>query len=160
MLQCELSHVPCKNNLKKCCLFGFSIGPFSWQVIHEGLNCMEYQNGDFQDGPERLSINLMHEMVVDGQAMACPKCQVCFHVFFFFCIFPCMYIFLIFVLSFQVIIVKISGCEGISCSICRTDICWATRGPRWGPAGKGDTSAGCRCGVDGRKCHVSCRNCH
>ncbi|CAF5002391.1 unnamed protein product, partial [Rotaria socialis] len=25
------------------------------------------------------------------------------------------------------------------------EICWPTRGPRWGPGGRGDTSGGCRC---------------
>ena len=25
------------------------------------------------------------------------------------------------------------GCDWIRCSGCKKEICWATRGPRWGP---------------------------
>jgi len=53
-----------------------------------------------------------------------------------------------------------SGCQMIRCFFCRLDICWLTKKPRWGPGGKGDISAGCRCGVDGVKCHSECKNCH
>lgn len=53
-----------------------------------------------------------------------------------------------------------AGCQFIRCFYCKTDICWLTRGPRWGPAGKGDVSGGCRCGVNGQKCHPDCVNCH
>lgn len=55
---------------------------------------------------------------------------------------------------------KRGGCDGIYCSMCKTDICWATRGPRWGPRGKGDTSGGCRCRFNSIKCHPLCQNCH
>lgn len=38
---------------------------------------------------------------------------------------------------------------------------WPTQGPRWGPKGRGDTSGGCRCRVDGGKlCVPNCQNCH
>lgn len=52
------------------------------------------------------------------------------------------------------------GCDWLKCSMCKTEICWVTRGIRWGPEGKGDTTAGCRCGVDGVKCHPKCNYCH
>lgn len=52
------------------------------------------------------------------------------------------------------------GCDWLVCTMCRTEICWVTRGPRWGPRGKGDTSGGCRCRAGGRLCHPQCGNCH
>lgn len=58
------------------------------------------------------------------------------------------------------IVIEKSGCDWMQCTMCKTEICWATKGPRWGKFGKGDTSGGCRCKVDGKKCHPSCGNCH
>lgn len=55
---------------------------------------------------------------------------------------------------------KRDGCDSIICSMCKTHICWITKGPRWGPAGPGDTSGGCRCNVNRIKCHPNCNNCH
>lgn len=46
-------------------------------------------------------------MLQTGEAMTCPTCRV--------------------------IIMKNNGCDAITCTMCKTDICWATRGPRWGP---------------------------
>ena len=60
----------------------------------------------------------------------------------------------------KVIIVKQDGCDAITCTMCKTALCWVTRGPRWGPKGIGDISGGCRCGVGGKKCHTMCGNCH
>ncbi|XP_056341793.1 sharpin isoform X2 [Oenanthe melanoleuca] len=55
---------------------------------------------------------------------------------------------------------KKDGCDWIRCSVCQTEICWVTKGPRWGPGGPGDTSGGCRCNVNGQRCHPQCQNCH
>ena len=33
----------------------------------------------------------------------------------------------------KVIVTKKIGCDWIRCSVCRTEMCWATKGPRWGP---------------------------
>ena len=55
--------------------------------------------------------NLRHffqGMVRGGEAMHCPQCEI--------------------------ILLKKDGCDWMRCSMCRTEICWATRGPRWGPA--------------------------
>lgn len=54
---------------------------------------------------------------------------------------------------------KRDGCDFIACVMCKTGICWATRGPRYGPGGIGDTSGGCGCSLL-RKCHRACRGCH
>ena len=57
-----------------------------------------------------LSFLLHHlqEMLNKGDAMNCPQCKV--------------------------ILQKKSGCDWMRCSMCKTEICWATKGPRWGPA--------------------------
>lgn len=48
------------------------------------------------------------QKIVDlKEAMNCPKCEI--------------------------IITKISGCDAITCAACKTEVCWVTRGPRWGP---------------------------
>lgn len=60
----------------------------------------------------------------------------------------------------QITITKVYGCDFLTCSMCKEEICWATRGPRWGPGGHGDTSGGCRCLVNSIKCHPACGNCH
>jgi len=33
----------------------------------------------------------------------------------------------------KVILQKKDGCDWLKCSICKTEICWVTKGPRWGP---------------------------
>lgn len=47
-------------------------------------------------------------MVEKGEAMVCPTCDI--------------------------ILMKKWGCDWLRCSMCKTEICWVTRGPRWGPA--------------------------
>ncbi|XP_058825682.1 ranBP-type and C3HC4-type zinc finger-containing protein 1-like [Topomyia yanbarensis] len=104
------------------------------KVIHSGMNCEEYQdrlNGNYEI---RRSERAMDNLVAAGEAMNCPKCKI--------------------------LIAKIAGCDYLVCSMCKTGICWVTRGPRWGPLGAGDKSGGCQCGLNGRKCHPSCNNCH
>lgn len=32
-----------------------------------------------------------------------------------------------------IILIKKDGCDWMKCSMCKTEICWAVRGPRWGP---------------------------
>ena len=46
-------------------------------------------------------------MLKKGTAMHCPKCGI--------------------------ILSKVTGCDWLCCSMCKTEICWVTRGPRWGP---------------------------
>ncbi|GAB6020322.1 RanBP-type and C3HC4-type zinc finger-containing protein 1 [Chamberlinius hualienensis] len=73
-------------------------------------------------------------MVQKGEAMKCPSCEV--------------------------IVMKKWGCDWIVCSICKVEICWVTKGPRWGPKGRGDLSGGCKCGVNGVRCQPKCNYCH
>ncbi|XP_058057013.1 uncharacterized protein LOC131208326 [Anopheles bellator] len=108
------------------------------RVIHDGLDCKQYQdrmNSDCDTNLEaRRTKAMLQEMVEKGDALNCPTCQV--------------------------IVMKKWGCDWLKCTMCKTEICWVTRGPRWGLAGKGDTSGGCRCGVNGIKCHPKCNYCH
>uniref|UniRef100_A0A182NEW1 RanBP-type and C3HC4-type zinc finger-containing protein 1 n=1 Tax=Anopheles dirus TaxID=7168 RepID=A0A182NEW1_9DIPT len=108
------------------------------RVIHDGLDCKQYQdrmNSDCDTNLEaRRTKAMLQEMIEKGEALNCPTCQV--------------------------IVMKKWGCDWLKCSMCKTEICWVTRGHRWGPAGKGDTTGGCRCGVNGIKCHPKCNYCH
>lgn len=108
------------------------------KAIHEGVNCKKYQD-DLQaqainNVAARRTREMLHDMVKKGDAMHCPQCKV--------------------------ILQKKDGCDWIKCSICKTEICWVTKGPRWGPLGPGDSSGGCHCRVNGEPCHPDCNNCH
>ncbi|XP_003486765.1 uncharacterized protein LOC100744318 isoform X1 [Bombus impatiens] len=108
------------------------------QAIHTGKNCKQYQQelrlSKETDQESRRTAEMLEEMVDRGEALACPTCAV--------------------------VLMKKWGCDWLRCSMCKTEICWVTRGPRWGPGGKGDTSGGCRCGENGVKCHPRCNYCH
>lgn len=108
------------------------------QVIHTGMNCRQFQekikdDANLDEGGKKTKA-MLEEMVQKGEAIECPTCRV--------------------------ILMKKWGCDWLRCSMCKTEICWVTRGPRWGPMGKGDTSGGCQCGVNGVKCHPKCNYCH
>ncbi|KYN36328.1 RanBP-type and C3HC4-type zinc finger-containing protein 1 [Trachymyrmex septentrionalis] len=107
-------------------------------VVHTGKNCKQYQQelqlSKETDQESRRTAAMLKEMVDRGEALACPTCAV--------------------------VLMKKWGCDWLVCSMCKTEICWVTRGPRWGPGGKGDTSGGCRCGENGVKCHPRCNYCH
>ncbi|XP_068017185.1 sharpin [Melanerpes formicivorus] len=108
------------------------------KAIHEGRNCRQYQD-DLQaraqnDAAARQTSDMLQTLVQLGEAMHCPTCLI--------------------------IVQKKDGCDWIRCTVCQTEICWVTKGPRWGPAGPGDTSGGCRCNVNGQRCHPQCQNCH
>ncbi|XP_069477913.1 sharpin isoform X2 [Ambystoma mexicanum] len=108
------------------------------KAIHEGMNCRQYQD-DLRiraqnDSAARQTNDVLKRLVQMGEAMHCPLCKI--------------------------IVQKKDGCDWIRCTVCQTEICWVTKGARWGPAGPGDVSGGCRCNVDGRRCHPQCQNCH
>ncbi|KAF7661747.1 hypothetical protein LDENG_00253550 [Lucifuga dentata] len=108
------------------------------KAIHEGMNCKQYQDDlaarAINDSAARRTTNLLKTLVQSGEAMHCPQCGI--------------------------IVQKRDGCDWLRCTVCHTEICWVTRGPRWGPRGPGDTSGGCRCNVNNQKCHPKCQNCH
>ncbi|XP_060099103.1 sharpin [Heteronotia binoei] len=108
------------------------------KAIHEGMNCKQYQDKlqsqAQNDAEARETSNMLKTLVQLGEAMHCPVCRI--------------------------VVQKKGGCDWLRCPVCQTEICWVTKGPRWGPGGPGDTSGGCRCNVNGQRCHPNCLNCH
>ncbi|TRZ09746.1 hypothetical protein HGM15179_017356 [Zosterops borbonicus] len=108
------------------------------KAIHEGQDCRQYQDElqlrALHDAAARQTRDMLQTLVQQGEAMHCPTCRI--------------------------VVQKKDGCDWIRCTMCHTEICWVTKGPRWGPAGPGDTSGGCRCNVNGQRCHPQCQNCH
>ncbi|CAB1349797.1 unnamed protein product [Coregonus sp. 'balchen'] len=108
------------------------------KAIHEGMDCKQYQDDltarAENDSAARRTRDLLKTLVLSGEAMHCPQCGI--------------------------IVQKKEGCDWLRCTVCHSEICWVTRGPRWGPGGPGDTSGGCRCNINNQKCHPKCQNCH
>ncbi|XP_068206014.1 uro-adherence factor A-like isoform X2 [Palaemon carinicauda] len=106
------------------------------QAQHEGKSCQSYQDelAWKVDEAAMKTKKFFDDMIRRGDGLPCPKCSV--------------------------MLVRKWGCDWMRCPMCRTEICWVTRGPRWGPGGQGDNSGGCKCGVRGRKCHPKCTYCH
>ncbi|XP_015790185.1 uncharacterized protein LOC107367038 [Tetranychus urticae] len=109
------------------------------QAIHEGINCRQYQDqlddeAADQNEDAQKTKQFLDNMLDKGEALRCPICFV--------------------------ILIKKWGCDWVKCSMCQSEICWVTKGPRWGPGGKGDVSGGCKCMLNGQKCHPKCNYCH
>ncbi|XP_026323815.1 uncharacterized protein LOC113233057 isoform X2 [Hyposmocoma kahamanoa] len=108
------------------------------EAIHEAETCEEYRaKQEILKVPSKQTDGtqaFLETLIIKGEALRCPECSA--------------------------VITKKWGCDWVKCSACKTEICWVTRGRRWGPGGRGDTSGGCRCGVDGKRCHPSCGYCH
>nr|XP_051701115.1 ranBP-type and C3HC4-type zinc finger-containing protein 1 isoform X2 [Oryctolagus cuniculus] len=120
------------------CPVCFHVNCLLCKAIHEHMNCREYQDDlalrAQNDVAARQTTEMLRLMLQQGEAMHCPQCQI--------------------------VVQKKDGCDWIRCTVCHTEICWVTKGPRWGPGGPGDTSGGCRCRMNGVPCHPSCQNCH
>ncbi|KAM7370000.1 hypothetical protein PAMP_011287 [Pampus punctatissimus] len=82
------------------------------KYIHEGMNCKQYQDDlaarAINDSAARRTTHLLKTLVQSGEAMHCPQCGI--------------------------IVQKRDGCDWLRCTVCHIEICWVTRGPRWGPA--------------------------
>ncbi|XP_047474650.1 uncharacterized protein LOC125028998 [Penaeus chinensis] len=106
------------------------------QAQHPGVSCKEYQDdlANKVDEAAMKTKKFFDDMIRRGDGLPCPKCSV--------------------------MLVRKWGCDWMRCPMCRTEICWVTRGPRWGPGGPGDVSGGCKCGIRGQKCHPKCTYCH
>ncbi|KAL1458370.1 hypothetical protein WDU94_008527 [Cyamophila willieti] len=121
-----------------CCPSCWHFNCLTCQAIHDDMNCKEYQDHLKEiaktDEDARKTQEMLEQMLARREAMKCPRCEV--------------------------LLMKKSGCDWLSCTMCKTEICWVTRGPRWGPGGRGDNSGGCQCKVGGRQCHPQCGNCH
>jgi RanBP-type and C3HC4-type zinc finger-containing protein 1 len=99
-------------------------------AIHESRTCDEYLQSITKytvTQADRMSKLEIDRLLVENKAMLCPGCEA--------------------------LIEKISGCDGMFCSNCKTELCWATKGARRGPNG-------CKCGENGQMCHPNCHNCH
>lgn len=113
------------------------------KAIHPGKSCQEYQE---EAHPELKDSRLKNENkesedaitaeVAAGTAMRCPRCAI-----------PVM---------------KITGCDFITCTACKLGICWITRKPRKPfTRATGEVVEGCKCREPlGSKCHPKCGNCH
>lgn len=104
---------------------------------------------------ERRSEQAIQELIKNNEAMKCFKCGVIdnYNSTYTFPLMPYA------INSLQILIMKRDGCDYIQCVMCKSGICWATRGPRYGPGGIGDRSGGCGCTLKNR-CHKDCRGCH
>ncbi|KAL7975947.1 hypothetical protein Chor_005505 [Crotalus horridus] len=114
------------------CFYEDDVNEFDCPVCHK-VNCLVCQAIHENMNCKQYQDDLQR-LVRDEEAMYCPSCRI--------------------------IVQKKDGCDWIRCTVCHTEICWVTKGPRWGPAGSGDTSGGCRCKVNGVSCHPNCQNCH
>ena len=107
------------------------------KAIHEDMDCREYQQQLLEkptNKQAKKTKKLLKKLVKKKQAMHCPCCNI--------------------------IILKKEGCDWLRCSMCSLEICWVTQQARWGPAGHGDTSGGCHCRENNKKCDPRCINCH
>ncbi|MEJ1288855.1 RanBP-type and C3HC4-type zinc finger containing 1 [Cricetulus griseus] len=81
------------------------------KAIHERMNCREYQDDlalrAQNDVAARQTTEMLRVMLQQGEAMHCPQCRI--------------------------VVQKKDGCDWIRCTVCHTEICWVTKGPRWGP---------------------------
>uniref|UniRef100_A0A8D8DMF6 RanBP-type and C3HC4-type zinc finger-containing protein 1 n=2 Tax=Culex pipiens TaxID=7175 RepID=A0A8D8DMF6_CULPI len=105
----------------------------SCKAIHQGKSCAEHLAELQKNVDEKLGEEAIKEMLGNRQAMLCPGCKR--------------------------LITKNGGCDFIRCIKCKFEICWPTRGPRWGPGGEGDESGGCVCTLQ-KRCHPECEGCH
>ncbi|XP_076053309.1 uncharacterized protein LOC143032427 isoform X2 [Oratosquilla oratoria] len=79
------------------------------QAQHMGMTCKEYQDRITQQVDEAAmkTKKFFDDIIRRGDGLPCPKCSV--------------------------MLVRKWGCDWMRCPMCRTEICWVTRGPRWGP---------------------------
>lgn len=69
--------------------------------------CQTWREGTLQRQGQCLSSYPSQVMLQQGEAMHCPQCRI--------------------------VVQKKDGCDWIRCTVCHTEICWVTKGPRWGP---------------------------
>jgi RanBP-type and C3HC4-type zinc finger-containing protein 1 len=114
------------------------------KAIHTGKSCQDYQE---EVNPEIKNNRLMNENkqsedaiaadIANGNAMKCPRCLI-----------PVM---------------KIAGCDYITCTACKLGICWVTKKPRKSfQRTNGEVVEGCKCNEPPthKRCHPKCGNCH
>jgi IBR domain, a half RING-finger domain len=106
------------------------------KAIHTGMKCQEYQAKVKRSTECSQSEATIKRLIETEEAMWCPKCGI-----------PVM---------------KVEGCDFITCTACKLGICWITKKPRQ-PFRKvnGDLVDGCHCDKkNGKPCHPLCKYCH
>ncbi|KAG3263018.1 RANBP2-type and C3HC4-type zinc finger containing 1, transcript variant X4 [Ictidomys tridecemlineatus] len=93
------------------CPVCFHVNCLLCKAIHERMNCREYQDDlalrAQNDVAARQTTEMLRVLLQQGEAMHCPQCHI--------------------------VVQKKDGCDWIRCTVCHTEICWVTKGPRWGP---------------------------
>ncbi|CRL04381.1 CLUMA_CG017472, isoform A [Clunio marinus] len=113
----------------------------SCKTIHQGKNCQQYQDEIDPNGRQQRENNAtedyMRNLVAVGDAMWCPKCGIG--------------------------VMKVSGCDFVTCTSCKLGICWVKKKPRQ-PFMNSDGRIidGCHCREKGdrQRCHPKCNFCH
>ncbi|KAG0721306.1 RanBP-type and C3HC4-type zinc finger-containing protein 1 [Chionoecetes opilio] len=79
------------------------------QAQHGGITCQEYQDDLAKkvDEAAMKTKKFFDDMIRRGDGLPCPKCSV--------------------------MLVRKWGCDWMRCPMCRTEICWVTKGPRGDP---------------------------
>jgi RanBP-type and C3HC4-type zinc finger-containing protein 1 len=106
------------------------------KAIHSGISCQEYQAKLKRSTECSQSEATIKRLIENEEAMWCPKCII-----------PVM---------------KVDGCDFITCSACKLGICWITKKPRQ-PFRRenGELVDGCHCDKkNGKPCHPKCKYCH
>lgn len=86
---------------------GEESGLGSLQGQSGGSPCRALRESAVQSQGQGLSSSPSQVMLQQGEAMHCPQCRI--------------------------VVQKKDGCDWIRCTVCHTEICWVTKGPRWGP---------------------------
>jgi len=107
------------------------------KALHDAAECLRLAQEKKQKTDEDIKTEQeIKNLILFGKAMKCPSCST--------------------------LIMKDGGCDALRCKSCKLQICWATKGPRWGPKGVGDFSGGCQChnpALRGKRCSDHCRGC-
>lgn len=118
--------------LKVKCLKCKAMNCVPCKAIHKNESCKKYALR-IQSTDIGKNNDIIEDLIKEGKCMKCPECQN--------------------------LVQKTRGCNWIQCTYCGIELCWALKIRRWGPGGRGDTSGGCKCMVNGVPCHQDCSGC-
>lgn len=111
---------------------------FICKATHTGKSCDEFLDEYNPEGRNQRDLRktekAIEDLITTNQAMRCPRCNV--------------------------VVMKISGCDFIKCTVCELGICWITRKPREQLIlANGTVIEGCGCNWN-KLCHPLCSCCH
>lgn len=94
------------------CPICLEISCLECNAIHKGRTCFQYKR-ELEDSGLKAKHDKeeaeLEELIKSGIVMKCPKCNIFLQR------------------------LEDKQCQYIRCFYCKMDICWLTRGPRWGP---------------------------